>query len=208
MNDFAEDNHSCYFHPKEVVVGVCAICLKERLLILASSKQGRVTLKSTKKIRSVHNKKPSITLPRIFDLGSILHRLEFRHRKSDLSDRDTSTSPEDSFISIRFEDNGIASWDKGTNNSKVPPPLGALTNMDYSTQNLKKEPRVVKSVVEHAKPQAMMRWRKRIGHLCQLIRWKRSSKAINVCHGTGSKVEGVKVSKGWIKVLTKRRTME
>ncbi|XP_042479078.1 uncharacterized protein LOC122060017 [Macadamia integrifolia] len=201
MNEYAEDNSFCYFHPKEVVVGVCAICLKERLLILAA-KQG---LKATKKTRSVHTKKPSITLPRIFDLGSILHRLEFRHRKSDLSDHDTSTSQEDSFISIRFENNGVASWDKGTSCNKVPP-LGPLMNMAYSTEKSKKEPRVVKSIVEHAKPQAAMRWRKRIGHMFQLIRWKRSSKA-NVCH-TGGKVEGVKVSKGWIRVLTKRRTME
>ncbi|MBA0793292.1 hypothetical protein Gohar_017709 [Gossypium harknessii] len=52
-----------------------------------------------------------------------------------------------------------------------------------------------KSVIEHAKPRASLRWRKRIGHLFQLMRWKRSSK-----------VEGVKVMrrKGWwIRSLTK-----
>jgi hypothetical protein len=63
-----------------------------------------------------------------------------------------------------------------------------------------------KTVVEHGKPRASLRWRKRIGHLFQLIRWKRSNKG-NVCH-VGSKVEGVKVRKGWMRTLTKRKTVE
>ncbi|KAJ4953385.1 hypothetical protein NE237_030217 [Protea cynaroides] len=193
--EYEEDNSCCYFHPKEVTVGVCALCLKERLLILAS-KQGQIPLKSTKKTGRIHNRKPPVNLSRIFDLGSILHRLQFGHRKSDLSNHDTSTSQEDladSFISIKFEDNGAASWDKGT--SSNVPPLEPL-NMSYSTHNLKKEPIMVKSVKEHAKPRAVLRWRKRIGHLSQLIQQKSSSKA-NVCHA-GSKV--VKARKGWIRV--------
>ncbi|KAJ4966070.1 hypothetical protein NE237_017919 [Protea cynaroides] len=200
MNLYGEDVSCCYFHPKEMIVGVCALCLKERLLILAS-KQGHIPVKDTKRTRSANKKKPPVTLSRIFDLGSILHLLEFQHNKSDISRHDTLTGLEDSFISIKFEDNGVASWDKGAS-SKVPP-LETF-NMSYN-RNLNKEPRVVKSVVEHAKPRAMLKWQKRIGHLFQLIRWKRSSKA-NMCHA-GSKVERVKVKKGWIRVLT-RRSME
>ncbi|XP_048431061.1 uncharacterized protein LOC103953156 isoform X2 [Pyrus x bretschneideri] len=40
MNGFREENSFCYFHPKELVVGVCSLCLTERLLIL-SAKKGR-----------------------------------------------------------------------------------------------------------------------------------------------------------------------
>lgn len=99
----------------------------------------------------------------------------------------------DSFISIKFEKNGVASWEKGTV-SKV-----SLENCSMSwTKELAN-----KSVIEHAKPRAPLRWRKRIGHLFQLIKWKRSNKA-NVCH-MGSKVEGAKMMrKGWIRTLTKR----
>ncbi|XP_010242788.1 PREDICTED: uncharacterized protein LOC104587047 [Nelumbo nucifera] len=202
MNDYGEENPCCYFHPKEVIVGVCALCLRERLLILAA-KQGHLPLSESKRASIDEHRKRPITLPKIFALGSFLHRLEFRHRKSDASDDDLSTSQEDSFISIKFEDNGVASWDKGTG-SKVS--LGPL-HMN-GNQKLSKEPlRDVKTVVEHAKPRATLRWRKRIGHLFHLMRWKRSSKA-NVCH-VGTKVEGVKVrNKGWMRTLTKRRNME
>lgn len=102
-------------------------------------------------------------------------------------------SASDSFISIKFEDNGAASWDKGMV-SKAP------------LEQNNKEVRETKSVVEHAKQRAGLRWRKRIGQLFQLIRWKRSAKK-NVCH-VGSKVEGVKVRKGWIRTLTKRTSKE
>ncbi|RVW17704.1 hypothetical protein CK203_071692 [Vitis vinifera] len=221
MNLYREDNPCCcYFHPKEVIVGVCPLCLNERLLILAA-KQGHHSLaKGHHRTHSLMHKKPPINLPKIFALGSFLTRLEFRHWKSDHSDHDASTSQEGmycgvvvvvivssssespfsySFISIKFEDNGVASWEK-TTATKVP--LQHCTNMPLS-----KEAKGTKSVVEHAKPRATLRWRKRIGHLFQLIRWKRSTKA-NVCH-VGSKVEGVKVMrKGWIRTLTKRKTKE
>ncbi|XVF39333.1 hypothetical protein PTKIN_Ptkin01aG0026100 [Pterospermum kingtungense] len=199
MNGYREEGSCCYFHPKEVVIGVCPLCLNERLLILAS-KQGQRSSSST---RGSHNrvlhqagvphKKNPINLPKIFALGSLLNRLEFKHGKSEYSDdHEASTSQEDSFISIKFEENGVASWEKGTV-SKV-----SLDHCSMSwNPTLTKEAN--KSVIEHAKPRAALRWRKRIGHLFQLTRWKRSNKA-NVC-----KVEGVKVMrKGWIRNLTKR----
>lgn len=106
----------------------------------------------------------------------------------------------DSFISIKFKENGVASWEKDTV-SKV-----ALENCNSMSWNhsFNKEN---KTVIEHGKPRASsLRWRKRIGHLFQLIRWKRTNKG-NVRH-VSSKVEGVKVRKGWIRNLTKKRTME
>ena len=118
----------------------------------------------------------------------------------------------DSFISIKFEENGVASWEKNkANNSNNGNGNGAVVskvslencNM-YSFGN-----KETKTVVEHGKPRASsLRWRKRIGHLFQLTRWKRSNKG-TVCH-VSSKVEGVKVrNKGWIRTLTtKKKTME
>lgn len=105
----------------------------------------------------------------------------------------------DSFISIKFEDNGVGSWEKNTL-SKV-----SLENYNIAwDQSLsKKSNEENKTVIEHGKPRVSLRWRKRIGHLFQVIRWKRSNKA-----NVGSKVEGVKVRKGWIRTLTKRKTVE
>lgn len=109
----------------------------------------------------------------------------------------------DSFISIKFEENGVASWEKNTvGSNKV-----ALENCNNRSCNdsFNKE---TKTVIEHGKSRgSSLRWRKRIGHLFQLIKWKRSNKG-NVCH-VSSKVEGVKVrNKGWIRTLTKTRTKE
>jgi hypothetical protein len=107
---------------------------------------------------------------------------------------------EDSFISIKFEDNGVASWEKNT--------VGCKASSVEKNQRLSggEDCKETKTVVEHGKPRASLRWRKRIGHLFQLIRWKRSNKG-NACH-VGSKVEGVKVRKGWMRTLTKRKTVE
>eukprot|EP00268_Persea_americana_P010532 TRINITY_DN14287_c0_g1_i2.p1 TRINITY_DN14287_c0_g1~~TRINITY_DN14287_c0_g1_i2.p1 ORF type:complete len:124 (+),score=20.49 TRINITY_DN14287_c0_g1_i2:95-466(+) len=95
MNVNGEENPYCYFHPKEVVVGICALCLKERLLILAS-KQGHhpVPKEASHRLHKALHRKPSIPLPKVFALGSFLHRLEFRHQRSDDSDQDTVTSHE------------------------------------------------------------------------------------------------------------------
>ncbi|KAL2503573.1 hypothetical protein Adt_19194 [Abeliophyllum distichum] len=161
--------NECYFHPKELVVGVCALCLNQRLLVLAS-KQGNI-----QQTKGTHTKKSSIALTKIFALSSVLNGQETTQLKSQdfLS---SSSSQEESFISIKFEDNGVASWDKGTTKK-------------------------IKSVVEQAKPRSTLMWRKRIGYLFQLSRWRRSSK-----HNVGTKIEGAKVRYGWIRTLTKRRT--
>lgn len=113
----------------------------------------------------------------------------------------------DSFISIKFGDNGAASWEK----SLVPPKV-SLEHCNISLkQRLNKQEadhERVKAVIEHPKAHHSLRWRKRIGHMFQLIRWKKSSSKGNVCHHVGKKLEGVKVRHGWIRTLTKRRTKE
>ncbi|XWS23744.1 hypothetical protein CRYUN_Cryun28dG0041500 [Craigia yunnanensis] len=207
MNGYREDSSCCYFHPKEVVVGVCPLCLNERLLIL-SSKQGQRSSSSRRGshriLQGVSHKKSPIKLPKIFALGSLINRLEFKHWKSENSDdHDASTSQEDSFISIKFEENGVASWEKGPVSKVSLEHCSMSWNPTLTKEVTKEQKEANKSVIEHAKPHASLKWRNRIGHLFQLIRWERSSKA-NVCH-KGSKVEGVKVMrKGWIRTLTKR----
>ncbi|EXC10213.1 hypothetical protein L484_004391 [Morus notabilis] len=227
-NGCNEENNCCYFHPREVVVGVCPFCLNERLLMLASSHQGRRRSSSSSSSRcktttykahqndNIHHinnvKKPPINFQKIFDFSSLLHRLEFRPWKPENfsygdHDHDVSTSQEDSFISIKFEDNGMASWEKNNNNNTVSKVSLENCNVPWKkNHSLGKEQAETKTVIEHGKPRASsLRWRKRIGHLFQLMRWKKSNKG-TVCH-VSSKVEGVKVRKGWIRTLTKKRTM-
>ncbi|CAA2981248.1 uncharacterized protein LOC111408696 [Olea europaea var. sylvestris] len=158
----------CFFHPDELVVGVCALCLNQKLLVLAS-KQGHIQQKI-----ATHKQKKSVALPKIFALNG----QEIRRHKSKEYCLSSSSSGEDSFISIKFEDNGVASWDKGTTKK-------------------------IKSVVEQAKPQRTLMWRRRIGYLFQLSRWRKSSK-----HNVGTKLEGAKVRYGWIRTLAKRETKE
>ncbi|KAK9167576.1 hypothetical protein Scep_002767 [Stephania cephalantha] len=245
--EYGEESQFCYFHPTERLIGVCAFCLNERLLILASKQRHKDSSTTT---RSTHHhnisntttttttntnttssasaaaaatttsgtnfhhcRKPSLTFPKIFALGSFLHR----HHESrpankpggDLDDNfgDASTSQEDSFISIKFEDNGIASWDKG--NKSFNHNFMKMNKEKIISNNINKDEHDqenTKSVVEHVKPQSALRWRKRIGQLFQIVRRKRSNKA-SVSH-IGSKAGGVKVRNGWIRNLTKRRTME
>lgn len=60
---------------------------------------------------------------------------------------------------------------------------------------------------------ASLRWRKRIGHLFQLMRWNRSSSSSTKATATAAamgnvdtKLEGVKVVRhGWIRTLTKQQ---
>lgn len=108
----------------------------------------------------------------------------------------------DSFISIKFEENGVASWDKGKiaqishDHEKCEVP-----NLDKNKNEIKN-----KSVIEHSKPRATLRWRRPIGQLFHLIKWKRSSKG-KVCH-VGTKLEKEKVKYGWIRILTRRKAKE
>ncbi|KAE8704396.1 putative Esterase precursor [Hibiscus syriacus] len=171
MNGYREHNSCCYFHPKQFVIGVCPLCLNERLLILASNRAQRSsssTRGTHRFIRGASLKKPPINLPKIFALGSLLNRLELKHLESQHSD--ASPNQEDSFISIKFEKNGFGSWEKGTV-SKV-----SLEHCNMLSCNPILTKETNKSVTEHAKPRASLMWQKRIDHLVQLIRWKRSRK--------------------------------
>lgn len=95
MNVYRDQISSCYFHPKEIVVGVCALCLNERLLILAS-KRGRHH-SSARTCR-----KTPINLSKIFAFSSFITRLEFRHPKPENSDDEASTSHEGTSFSALY----------------------------------------------------------------------------------------------------------
>ncbi|KAB5568599.1 hypothetical protein DKX38_002392 [Salix brachista] len=99
MNAYrSEDNSYCYFHPKEDLVGICPLCLNERLLVLATKKSSRSSARATRGNEGTAHRKPPIKLTKIFAFGSLLNRFEFRHWKSDNSDQDAaSTSQEGKF---------------------------------------------------------------------------------------------------------------
>ncbi|QCE15778.1 uncharacterized protein LOC114162465 [Vigna unguiculata] len=212
-NAYREEKSFCYFHPRQLLLGVCPLCLNERLLLLAA-KQGRHHHRhrhrhhhhhhhcssSSKSSHRLPHAKPPSSIHKIFAFGSLFTRHESHHWKSHNHDYDNdyddvSPSPEESFISIKFEENGVASWEKSRVSKKVSL---EKCNRKVSWKKENKE----KSVIEHAKSREAFRWRKRIGHMFQLIRWKKSG---GVCH-----VEGVKVRKGggggWMRTLTKRKT--
>ncbi|KAL1196185.1 hypothetical protein V5N11_035299 [Cardamine amara subsp. amara] len=196
--DMYKDDSSpyCYFHPKEEYVGVCPLCLNERLLVLASKQRSSRTKHSSSS--------PIISLPKIFALSSLLNRLDLRHRKFHPSDDlDVSTSQEDSFISIKFENDGNASWEKKTV-SKV-----CVDNTTNSTCNKKQQSPIVTttSIVEHNSAKSSLRWRKRIGQLFHVIKL-RSGSSTSSCHVASSNVEGAKVRKqGWmVRTLTRRKS--
>ncbi|PPS14705.1 hypothetical protein GOBAR_AA05874 [Gossypium barbadense] len=156
-----KDSSCSYFHPKEGV-GVCPLCLNERLLILAST----TSTATHRYVQPVSH----IKSPNFFAFTSLLNRLQFKHSKSQTSydpDDAASTPQADSFISIKFEEDGVGSRETGevtkvslehcTKSWNPPPPM---------TQNQRE---VNKSVVEQVKPLGLLRWLKRIGQLFQLI---------------------------------------
>lgn len=109
----------------------------------------------------------------------------------------------DSFISIKFEENGVSYWEKSK--------LVSNASLDYCNipQSRSRSRSTTNStVVELPKSRGgSLRWRKRIGHLFQVSRWKKPTKGSGVCYvGSSKVVEGVKVrSTGWIRSLTMRR---
>ncbi|WOL03543.1 hypothetical protein Cni_G12263 [Canna indica] len=201
MNDRGEDKVLCYFHPKESVVGVCAHCLKERLVLLAS-KQGQPPQlrKSKRPCRVVRRKRIiNIKLPRVFALGPFLYRLDSRYRgdeddNDDSDDEGSIASNEDSFISVKFDNDGHASWDKEAMKTKSSAHGNGGGNEANGNQNM----------VDKTK-NSTMKWKKRIGQLLHLAQSKRSTDQGNLQVGVGGKDGGAN-RKGWvIRSLTRRR---
>ncbi|XP_008784203.2 uncharacterized protein LOC103703201 [Phoenix dactylifera] len=149
MNIYGEDLPRCYFHPKQVVVGICSLCLRERLLNLAS-KQGHKHPQAEDTRRSlVLKRKLTICLPRFYAVSSILHRLKFRHQRTNDGFDECSIPSQDSFISVNFVDDD------------QPAPHGQ--NKEGGS-------------MEYVKQPGIPRWRKKIGRLFEFAKWKGSPK--------------------------------
>ncbi|KAL6844243.1 hypothetical protein ACP4OV_025916 [Aristida adscensionis] len=225
MNKAAYDVPYCSFHPRELVVGVCAHCLRDRLLLLLAATDTDAYAARRRR------KTSSISLPKVFALGSsFLQRLDSRHHRaaddphSDAdadADVDTSVaSLDDSFISIKFEDNGKATWDKPSNIAKAKPAAPDQTEKAAPAPVRSSSSSTTVVVAEHVKRGGVTRWRKQVvGRLLQLARWRRSSAskagAAAACHVVG--LDGKKAAaaaaaerskgrgRGWIRSLTRRR---
>ncbi|KAL8130579.1 hypothetical protein V2J09_019734 [Rumex salicifolius] len=222
MNGNYPDRDFCYHHPNHVLVGVCPFCLNEKLLAVAANqlRRRRNNRQEEGVSRNCHSRKSSgVGISKIFAFGSFINRLEILHHHNRRGTYDfdgaaasdtesTSSGLEDSFISIKIEEDGVALWDKSKASNASEQEQEMLTKPNeegYFGENGCKST----VVVEHKKTigRGSLRWWKRIGHLFQLVRRKRSSKA----NATSSHVNGVagfrKVkNKGWIGTLTKRRT--
>ncbi|KAL9668020.1 hypothetical protein QQ045_002392 [Rhodiola kirilowii] len=165
----------CQFHPMEVFVGVCPFCLSERLLTLASLKQRhynkhRSQQHCNRSIRGGHNF--SLTA-KILAISSLWNRLELRVHKTcshdDFCDYNSGScsSQEDSFISIKFEENGVAIWDKDNTSDNNQITTNESSDI-YKSNNT--------TVIGHTRQRGgALRWRKRIGHIFDLIRWRNNT---------------------------------
>ncbi|KAK9069696.1 hypothetical protein SSX86_011600 [Deinandra increscens subsp. villosa] len=164
-----KDGCYCYFHPDEVFVGVCPLCLYERLIVVAAKRcRGGLRLYTSSTCKP---SKPFMVVTKMFAVDYLIHRKTRKHKINLKDDADTSPSQDDSFISIRFDnDNTSGAWEKEKDS---------------------------KSIVEHVKP--VVRWRKRIGHIFQLITSKKSTRQV------GSGRLAVKGGR-WIRNLTIGKT--
>lgn len=82
MNDHGEEKAYCDFHPMESVVGICALCLKERLLVLASEQRHHPLPRKTNRSLRVLRRKRIIRLPKVLALGPFLNLLELRYQRT------------------------------------------------------------------------------------------------------------------------------
>ncbi|XP_043707388.1 uncharacterized protein LOC122656800 [Telopea speciosissima] len=148
----------CHFHPTEVIVGVCALCVKEKLLNLASEQAHRNLIKN------IHNARKG--LPKAFAFGSFpQNHLKLITKSSDDARKNAFSGNEEVIISIKFgDDGGNRLWDKGASSrSRLE-----ICNPS-STYCFNKARRRSMSIVEHTRPTRTIWWRKRVDHLFKLM---------------------------------------
>lgn len=217
--------NSCYLHPDETLVGVCHLCLNERLIILASlSKQSMYCLhRRSFNFCSEENglfgcgysdKKPA--LQKIFSLGSGIFRGQnklssdhFPAPNQEFDDSVSTSSQEDSYISFKIEDNGLASWEKDHTGDMKQRDNKTVDDSKDATEPGKQTKHYVKETVaglenpKH-KQTERPRWHIRIG---QLIKKKGSMRGWGCQVRIDKVVEGVEIRKvGWIRrTLTMRK---
>uniref|UniRef100_A0A7N0T316 Uncharacterized protein n=1 Tax=Kalanchoe fedtschenkoi TaxID=63787 RepID=A0A7N0T316_KALFE len=185
-----EPHSRCHLHPKEALVGVCPLCLNDRLLTLASLKQSHYNKHRAQQHCSSRGSSFSLTR-KILALASLLSRFELHGHKSSGGSTSGSTTREDSFISIKFEDNGVAFWDKGNKSdnkatvtdinkdSSGKNQLGIQLKSHSNDRNKINKSADTDSAVKHMRPQSgagTRRWRKRMGNIVDHVRWSSASK--------------------------------
>ncbi|KAI3972909.1 hypothetical protein MKX01_019567 [Papaver californicum] len=241
MNGFNEEgNYSnfCNIHPTKIQIGVCSLCLKERLVILLATSSSKYKQRSRRRSTSSRKSHHIYVLQKVSALGSFLRRSESSRREQRLAARSTDTddtstsisSQEDSFISIKFEDDGNALWDKDSREhckphssvtATVTEPLKAKkitqnVNTTTATEKMKKKKKKkmdtnnkITSIVEHHSGTTgsdggagLLRWRKRVGQvLFQLVRLKKSTMESG-CQDSSNKAK--KSSSNTLKIRNKK----
>ena len=114
------------------------------------------------------------------------------------ADRSVDGKNTDSFISIKFEDNGKATWMDGRKS-------GGDKCSDKESPEDVRPAAAPSAVVEHVRRGGVgaTRWRKQVvGRLLQLARWKRSS-AGGGKHASSEQQRSK--GRGWMRSLTRRR---
>ncbi|KAF8114081.1 hypothetical protein N665_0042s0003 [Sinapis alba] len=162
---------SCNIHPIDFVEGVCPICLNERLLVLAylqrrhapSPSSSCHTIQEQKTTSQKSSKKKNI---RLF---SFLGSFQLRHHKSDQRSN-SIISPEDSFISINFENNGTTSWEKEKEAYQLE---HSKASRDHQYQHITKK----KEIIPRLMQRPLLMWGKRIGRLIHVISFRKRSSA-------------------------------
>ncbi|KAJ0233159.1 Uncharacterized protein HA466_0285060 [Hirschfeldia incana] len=162
---------SCNIHPIDFVEGVCPICLNERLLVLAylqrrhapSPSPSYHTIQEPKISSQKFSKKENI---RLF---SFLGSFQLRQHKSDQR-TNSLISPEDSFISINFENNGTTTWKREKEGYQLK---HSKASRDHQYQHVTKK----KEIIHRLMQRPLLTWRKQIGRLIDVISFRRRSSA-------------------------------
>ncbi|EOA36399.1 hypothetical protein CARUB_v10010841mg [Capsella rubella] len=185
---------SCNIHPVDFVEGVCPLCLNERLLVLATLQSLRPKSPSvsyqTKQEPKVILQDPPRKKP--IRVSSLFSFFELRHHYDQKTDHQNTSiiSPEDSFISINFEDNQATSWDKGKEHCK------ASCNYQYQHVMLDKKKM---EIVPQPMPRSQLTWRKRIRRLLRVISFKNRSRA---CHLSAKVEDEDDLRRSWLRPLS------
>ncbi|XP_010479052.1 PREDICTED: uncharacterized protein LOC104757957 [Camelina sativa] len=185
---------SCNIHPVEFIEGVCPLCLNERLLVLASLQrlrpQSPVSYQTIQEPKTVFSPKKSIRL------SSFLSFFELRHHDQKYDHQNTSIiSPEDSYISINFENNRATSWEKGKESYQV---AHCKASRDHQYEHVMLH-RKKKEIIPQPTPRSLLTWRKRIRRLLSVISFKSRSRA---CHLSAKVKDEDDLRRSWLRPLS------
>ncbi|KAL1192645.1 hypothetical protein V5N11_031697 [Cardamine amara subsp. amara] len=173
---------SCNIHPVEFIEGVCPLCLNQRLLVLAALQRLRPDPSPSASYQTIQEPKINLqnsSRKKPIRLFSFFGFFELRHLKS--HHKTTSIiSPEDSFISIKFEDNGATSWEKGKESSQLE---HCKASWDHQYKHVMLHTKK-KEIIPKPMSRPLLTWRKRISRLLHVINFKSQSRHLS------SKVKG------------------